>query len=163
MREDFEEPASVYGPTPRGGIRLPSVPLYRPRMARPRNVLWGFTLLEIGIPCDCLMSAASCRTMSPATSPWFRLSLEWQRPCRSPWMLLSTAMWDWLWPPSDWKSSRDNSNPSISRIILNKEPYKLSYSFGQVFLPSVVLASFQVYVAMYISMIHYDVLYIVRY
>ena len=36
MREDFEEPASVYGPTPRGGIRLPSVPRRVPMMGRPR-------------------------------------------------------------------------------------------------------------------------------
>lgn len=36
MREDFEEPESVYGPTPRGGIHLPSVPRHVPMMARPR-------------------------------------------------------------------------------------------------------------------------------
>ena len=36
MLNDFEEPVSVYGPTPRGGIRLPNVPLSRPKVARPR-------------------------------------------------------------------------------------------------------------------------------
>ena len=36
MREDPEDPESVYGPTPRGGVRLPNVPLSRPRVARPR-------------------------------------------------------------------------------------------------------------------------------
>ena len=36
MREDLEEPESVYGPTPRGGIHLPSVPRHVPMMARPR-------------------------------------------------------------------------------------------------------------------------------
>ena len=36
MREDFDEPESVYGPTPRGGVRLPSVPRRVPMRARPR-------------------------------------------------------------------------------------------------------------------------------
>ena len=36
MREDFEDPESVYGPTPRGGVHLPSVPRQTPMMARPR-------------------------------------------------------------------------------------------------------------------------------